>query len=264
MSMSESSPILSRPAEGIALIEFNRPGAANCLQPDDLFHLLGQLEQLEREGEARALVLAANGRHFSAGFDLRALLEGLQSDAPGAQGDKALESLADRLEATPLITIVALQGAVIGGATDLALACDLRIGTSDARMQMPAANFGLPLYAGALQRYVSRLGLDNAKRLVFLAETIDAAEMQRIGFLHEIVDNNSLLPRALALASIVAAMPAKPLAAMKHVLNASALANGTATAQRNALAAAFDPVSVAVRIAEFSQRRVNQAKQAGP
>lgn len=263
MSMSESSPILSRPAEGIALIEFNRPSAANCLRPDDLLHLLGQLGQLEHEGEARALVLAANGRHFSAGFDLRALLEGLQSDAPGAQGDKDLESLADRLEATPLITIVAVQGAVIGGATDLALACDLRLGTTDARMQMPAANFGLPLYAGALQRYVSRLGLDNAKRLVFLAETIDAAEMQRIGFLHEIVDSNSLRARALALASTLAAMPAKPLAAMKQVLNASALAQGTAVAHRDALAAALDPMAVVARINALRQSRMKHAKQAG-
>lgn len=264
MSKSESSPVLSRPANGVALIELNRPGAANRLQPDDLLHLLEQLDQLELEGEAKALVLAANGRHFCAGFDLQALLEGLQSDEPCAQGDKALESLADRLEVTPLITIVAVQGAVIGGATDLALACDLRLGTSDARMQMPAASFGLPLYAGALQRYVSRLGVDQAKRLVFLAETIDAAEMQRIGFLHEIVDDNSLRVRALALADIVAAMPAKPLAAMKQALNASALAQGTAVAQRDALAAAFDPVAVAARITALRQSRLKLAKQAGP
>ncbi|MBK6321664.1 MAG: enoyl-CoA hydratase/isomerase family protein [Burkholderiales bacterium] len=150
MSMSESPPVLSHPAKGVALIELNRPGAANRLQPDDLLQLLAMLDQLERQGDAKALVLAANGRHFSAGFDLRALLEGLQSDEPGALVDKALESVANRLDATPMITIVAVQGAVIGGATDLALACDLRLGTSDARMQMPAANFGLPLYAGAL------------------------------------------------------------------------------------------------------------------
>ncbi|MBK7281940.1 enoyl-CoA hydratase/isomerase family protein [Candidatus Aalborgicola defluviihabitans] len=263
MSMSESPPVLSHPAKGVALIELNRPGAANRLQPDDLLQLLAMLDQLERQGDAKALVLAANGRHFSAGFDLRALLEGLQSDEPGALVDKALESVANRLDATPMITIVAVQGAVIGGATDLALACDLRLGTSDARMQMPAANFGLPLYAGALQRYVSRLGVDQAKRLVFLAETIDAAEMQRIGFLHEIVDDNSLRARALALAETVAAMPAKPLAAMKQVLNASALAQGTAAAQRDALAAAFDPVAVAVRVTALWQRRPKQAKPAG-
>ncbi|MBK6321665.1 MAG: hypothetical protein IPF38_05435 [Burkholderiales bacterium] len=87
--------------------------------------------------------------------------------------------------------------------------------------------------------------------------------MQRIGFLHEIVDDNSLRARALALAETVAAMPAKPLAAMKQVLNASALAQGTAAAQRDALAAAFDPVAVAVRVTALWQRRLKQAKPAG-
>jgi enoyl-CoA hydratase/carnithine racemase len=153
--------------------------------------------------------------------------------------------------------VIAIQGAVMGGATDLALACDLRLGTATARMQMPAANFGLPLYAGALQRYVSRLGIDTAKRLVFLAETIDAAEMQRIGFLHELVGNDALRARALALASGVAALPAKPLAAMKQVLNAAALGQGTAAAQRDALAAAFDPQAMAARIQAARQRRSN-------
>lgn len=253
--MSESTPVPSRPAAGVAAIELNRPDAANRLQLDDLAALMTQLDQLERDDEVQALVLMSRGRHFCAGFDLRALLAGLQSGERDAQGDKAFEALADRLEATRLITIVAIQGAVVGGATDLALACDLRLGAPAARMQMPAANFGLPLYAGALQRYVSRLGLDHAKRLVFLAEKIDAAQMLRIGFLHEIVEEPALRPRALELARTVAALPARPLAAMKQVLNAAALGQGTAAAQRGALDAAFDGPAMAARIAALRPPR---------
>lgn len=257
--MSDSPPLLSYPAEGVALIELNRPDAANRLQPDDLAHLVAQIDQLETEGKARVLVLAAQGRHFCAGFDLRALLAGLQSGERAGQGDNAFEALADRLAATPMITVAAIQGVVIGGATDLALACDLRVGTPAARMQMPAATFGLPLYAGALQRYVSRLGIDHAKRLVFLAETLDAAEMLRIGFLHEIVEGDALRARVLALADTVASMPARPLAAMKQVLNAAALGQGTAPSQRDALAAAFDPVAMAARIAAVRNKNRTDA-----
>lgn len=253
--MNESPPLLSRAAEGVALIELNRPDAANRLQPDDLAVLVEHLDGLERDPDVHSVVLTANGPHFCAGFDLRALLAGLQSGERVAQGDNAFEALANRLEATRLITIAAIHGAVVGGATDLALACDLRLGTSAVRFQMPAANFGLPLYAGALQRYVSRLGIDHAKRLVFLAEKIGADELRRIGFLHEIVDEAALRPRALVLASTVAALPAKPLAAMKQVLNAAALGQGTAPAQRDALAAAFDPGAMAARIAALRQRR---------
>jgi enoyl-CoA hydratase len=252
--VNESAPSLSRPAAGVALIQLNRPQAANRLQPEDLGILVEHIDALERDADVHALVLAANGPHFCAGFDLRALLAGLKSGQRIPEGDNAFEAFADKLEATRLITIAAIQGAVVGGATDLALACDLRLGSPSARMQMPAANFGLPLYAGALQRYVSRLGINHAKRLVFLAERIDAAEMLRIGFLHEQVDEAALRTRALELASNVAALPAKPLAAMKQVLNAAALGQGTAAMQRETLAAAFDAGAMATRIAALRQR----------
>ena len=127
--MNESPPLLSRPAKGVALIELNRPDAANRLQPDDLATLLGHLDSLERDAEEHALVLTANGPHFCAGFDLRALLVGLQSGERVAQGDNAFEALADRLEATRLITIAAMHGAVVGGAPPQAQASDMRIGT---------------------------------------------------------------------------------------------------------------------------------------
>lgn len=247
--MTESTPLLSRPAPGIAMVELNRPAAANRLQPEDLAVLVAHLDALERDDDARVLVLAAKGPHFCAGFDLRALVAGLRSQAREDHGDNVFEAAAERLARTRLATIAAIQGAVVGGATDLALACDLRLGTPAARLQMPAARFGLPLYASALQRYVTRLGIDHAKRLVFLAEAIDAAEMQRIGFLGEVVAAAELRPRALALAAVVAAMPPKPLAAMKHVLDAAAVGLGTAAEQRARLEAAFDAELIAARVA---------------
>lgn len=253
--MSGTIPLLSRVDAGVALIELNRPEAANRLQPDDLLALMEQLDSLERDPQAHALVLAAQGPSFCGGFDLRALVEGLQSGAPENQGDKLFEAVAERFAATRLITVAAIQGPVVGGATDLALACDLRLGTRDATMLMPAARFGLPLYAGALQRYVSRLGVNAAKRLVFLAETLGADEMQRIGFLHELVEPQALRDRAVALAGRAAAMPPEPLAAMKQVLNASTLGQGTAPAQRAALAAAYQPAAIAARVAATLGRR---------
>jgi enoyl-CoA hydratase/carnithine racemase len=253
--LSGTIPLLRHVDPGVALIELNRPGAANRLQPDDLQALLAQLDSLERDPQAHALVLAAHGPSFCGGFDLRALVEGLQSGAPENQGDKLFEAVAERFATTRLITLAAIQGAVVGGATDLALACDLRLGTRDATMLMPAARFGLPLYASALQRYVSRLGVNVAKRLVFLAETIDADEMLRIGFLQELVEPAALRDRALALAARAAAMPAEPLAAMKQVLNASAMGEGTAPAQRAALAAAYEPAAIAARVAATFGRR---------
>jgi enoyl-CoA hydratase len=254
MNLPQSPPILSRPAAHVALIELNRPDAANRLQRDDLATLIAHLDACESDEQLHALVLAANGRHFSAGFDLRALLADLESGRRESRGDTAFEAVAERLASSRLITIAAINGPVHGGATDLALACDLRIGTDAAQLQMPAARFGLPLYASALQRYVNRLGLDTAKRLVFLAQKIDAHEMLRIGFLSEMVGAEELRAHALTLAGAITDMPPRPLAAMKQVLNAAALGRGTAAEQRAALAAAFDAKLIAERIAAMRPR----------
>ena len=256
---SDAPPSLERPLPHVALIELNRPEAANRLQPDDLASLLAHLDAVDADPHVRALVLASRGPHFCTGYDLRALVADLSTGDASARGESAFEAVAERLAAIRLVTVAAIQGAVMGGATDLALACDLRIGTAEAELQMPAARFGLPLYASALERYVTRLGLDQAKRLVLLAERIDAAEMRRIGFLHELVPAEGLRQRAFELAAAAAAMPPEPLAAMKQVLNAAAVGQGNAAAQRQALAAAYDPRRIAATIAALRDRRDDPA-----
>jgi enoyl-CoA hydratase len=255
--IEETSPVLTRPAPHVALIELNRPSAANRIQPEDLVTLESHLAECEADGDIHSLVLTGRGSHFSAGYDLRALAAtataGQRTQQP--EGDSAFERFSNRLESTRLIVMAAINGPVVGGSTDIALACDLRLGTERTYMFMPAARIGLPLYAGALQRYVTRLGLNQAKRLVFLAQKIGAAEMLQIGFLNELTAQDAIVTRALSLASEVAAMPAEPLAAMKQVLNASALGNGTSKEQRDALLAAFNGPRTARLIAASQSAR---------
>jgi enoyl-CoA hydratase len=256
----ETTPLLTRPAPHVAVIELNRPSAANRIQPEDLETLEKHLDECESDKDIHALVLTARGTHFSAGYDLRALSSTASSRESSRQpeGDSAFEHFANRLENTRLIVIAAINGPVVGGSTDIALACDLRLGVQSTYMFMPAARIGLPLYAGALQRYVTRLGLNQAKRLVFLAQKIGAEEMLAIGFLNAIESPDALLPKALAIATDVATMPAEPLAAMKQVLNASALGNGTAKEQRDALLSAFDGPRTARLIASAQSARRSQ------
>lgn len=252
----ESNPILTRPVDHIALIELNRSTNANRIQPDDLETLEELLTECEHDEQVHVLILTARGEYFSAGYDLRALATGAGVDQRESVGrDSAFEHFANRLENTRLITIAALNGPVLGGATDFALACDLRLGTESMYMQMPAARIGLPLYAGALQRYVSCLGLNHAKRLVFMAEKLPATEMLGIGFLNELLPADAVLTRALAMAKEIASMPAKPLAAMKQTLNAAALGEGSAPAQRAALLDAYDPALIAERIKAAQRQR---------
>ena len=76
---------------------------------------------------------------------------------------------------------------MFGGATDLALACDFRVGVHGMVLRMPAARIGLHYYPSGLRRYVSRLGVSAAKRLFLLAETLPADELLRIGYLDRCV-----------------------------------------------------------------------------
>ncbi len=95
------------------------------------------------------------------------------------------EALLDAIEHFALPTIAVLNGCVYGGATDLALCCDGRLGVTGTRMFMPAARFGLHHYPGGLRRYVSALGAAQAKS--FSPATRCGEEMLRVGFLTELV-----------------------------------------------------------------------------
>ena len=166
-----------------ATIRLNRPRHLNRLQPDDLNILLQLFDRIESDAALRVLVLTGTGRAFSAGYDLNSVAQRAASSVEQQSAGSAFEVVVNRLEQLGVPTICRLNGGVYGGATDLALACDFRIGTESCEMFMPAARLGLHYYPSGIARYASRLGVDNAKKLFLTAEKIDAAEMLRIGYL---------------------------------------------------------------------------------
>src|SRR5581483_1043432 len=170
-----------------ATIRLNRPQHLNRLQADDLDVLLHQFAEIEADPSIRVLVLTGIGRAFSAGYDLNSVAERAVSALEQDSAGSAFEAVVNRLEDIGIPTICRLNGGVYGGSTDLALACDFRIGADTIEMFMPAARLGLHYYKGGIARYVARLGLDNAKRLFLTAERIGAAEMLRIGYLTAMV-----------------------------------------------------------------------------
>lgn len=106
-----------------------------------------------------------------------------------------------------------------GGATDMALACDFRVGTTAAEMFMPAARLGLHFYQAGLERYVTRLGVDTAKRLFLTCERLDARDMKDCGFLTHLVEPDALGATVSGLTETLSAMAPLPLFGMKKHLN---------------------------------------------
>ncbi|MEA2835724.1 MAG: hypothetical protein QOD89_274 [Bradyrhizobium sp.] len=202
-----------------ATIRLNRPKHLNRLQPDDLEALLKLFDRLEADPLIRVLVLTGTGRAFSAGYDLGSIAERAASAGEQQSAGSAFEVVANRLEDLSMPTICRLNGGVYGGSTDLALACDFRIGVDTAEMFMPAARLGLHYYTGGIRRYVSRLGADNAKKLFLTAQKIEASEMLRIGYLTACVPAESLDEEVDRLAGVLAGNAPAAMRGMKRAIN---------------------------------------------
>jgi enoyl-CoA hydratase len=201
-----------------ATIRLNRPRHLNRLQPDDLDALLRLFDRIEADPAIRVLVLTGTGRAFSAGYDLGSIAERAASAQEQTAGS-AFETVVNRLEDLAVPTICRLNGGVYGGSTDLALACDFRIGLEACEMFMPAARLGLHYYKSGIKRYVSRLGVDNAKKLFLTAEKIGAPEMLRIGYLTALVPAEALDEEVNRLAATLAGNAPRAMAGMKRAIN---------------------------------------------
>jgi enoyl-CoA hydratase len=222
-AMSEAAATASTPLLEIngarATIRLNRPNHLNRLQPHDLDALLKLFDRIEADPAIRVLVLTGTGRAFSAGYDLGSIAERAASAPEQPTAGSAFEIVVNRLEDLAIPTICRLNGGVYGGSTDLALACDFRIGVDSGEMFMPAARLGLHYYKSGIVRYVSRLGVDNAKKLFLTAQKIDAPEMLRIGYLTAMVPADALDQEVDKLAAILAGNAPVAMRGMKRAIN---------------------------------------------
>ncbi|MDP1900996.1 MAG: enoyl-CoA hydratase/isomerase family protein [Rubrivivax sp.] len=251
MSGPEGAPVLSLDAPGRATLTLNRPRHRNRLHREDLFALQAHFSKLAAMPDLRVLVLTGAGRVFCAGFNLDELE---QADAASAD-PRLFEHMVDALEALPVPTIARLNGSVFGGATDLALACDFRVGVQGMALRMPAARLGLHYYPGGLQRYVARLGLSAAKRLFLLAESVPGDELLRIGYLDALAAPEALDGAVEALAASLLAGAPLALQGMKLSLNEIARGEIDLSRLREREARCAQSHDLREGLAAFSQRR---------
>jgi len=232
----------------LARITLRRPRLANRLELEDLQTLRSQLDEINRTREVRVLLLAAQGKHFCSGFNIHA--------APGVDAGALFEGLADDWEAARPVTVAAIHGGIYGGATDLALACDFRLGAEACEMFVPAARLGLHFYRGGMQRYVTRLGLSWAKRVLLAGETLNAETMLASGFLDQLASDASSLDAAVAaLLQDLLGMAPLALLGMKKHLNAIARHGLDESALRADLDRANASQDLAEGLAAWAEKR---------
>lgn len=210
-----SPPVLTI-ADGCATIRLNRPQHMNRLHREDLLALREHFDAIGRNGDVRALVLTGTGRVFCSGYHLGDLDA---SDSAASQDPHLFEQTVDALESLAVPTVARLNGSVYGGATDLALTCDFRIGVETMELRMPAARLGLHYYASGLRRYLTRLGIGPAKKLFMTAQAVGAEELLRIGYLDLCVPADRLDAKVLELVQNLLANAPLAVRGMKASLN---------------------------------------------
>lgn len=218
MQPEATTPVLT--IEGArATIRLNRPAVHNRIEPPDLLKLLEHFRAIDANPDIRVAVLTGTGKSFSSGYHLGDLASRPDAEVSAQEEGPSFEAVALALENLRVPVICRLNGGVYGGSTDFALCCDFRIGTDRCEMFMPAARIGIHYYPSGMQRYVSRLGLNAAKKLFLTAEKILAPEMLAIGYLTEMVAADQLDARVDALADRIASLAPLAVQGVKRSLN---------------------------------------------
>jgi enoyl-CoA hydratase len=243
------TPTLAIADDGTACITLARPAHLNRLHREDLLALRGHFARLRDDTSVRALVLTGSGRVFCAGFHL-----GQLGDAPGAD-PQLFEHTVDALEALPLPTVARLNGSIYGGATDLALACDFRVGVAGMELRMPAARLGLHYYGSGLRRAVSRLGVGAAKRLFLLGEAVPDTDLLAMGYLDRCVPVAELDAGVRAWTDALAAGAPLAVRGMKQSLDAIARGDAHTDTLRAREAACAASADLREGLAAFAERR---------
>jgi enoyl-CoA hydratase/carnithine racemase len=180
---------------------------------------------VEKDSRVRVILLEARGKVFSSGYDVNDLTN-IHSGPLGKSFVNPFGLLADQWADVSKLTVAKVQGGVYGGAIDLLLGCDFRLGSKEACMAMPALRFGFQYYASGLKRYVANLGLRNSRDIFFSGRTFTSKEMLDLNVLNSVYDTpNELDQAAAALAEDLASLA--PISAQATKIAFAQLAAGT-------------------------------------
>lgn len=248
ISTPDSPPLLERDGPR-ATLRLARPSEHNRMDPADLPVLMHHFDAVAADPAIRVLVVTGTGpKTFSSGYTLSAVT-GLADDAV------TFDAVVDRLESLPIPTIAAMNGSVYGGATDLALACDFRIGVTGMILLMPASRIGLHYYPSGMRRYVERLGLSTAKRLFLMGERVPAADLERWGYLDALAPPETLAATVDRWVAQLVAGQATVMRAMKRHTNDIARGRYDEAAVRRDYEASLASDDLREGIAAFTAKR---------
>ncbi|ROR32436.1 enoyl-CoA hydratase/isomerase family protein [Inmirania thermothiophila] len=208
--------------EGFATVTLNRPELHNAFDDELIARLAGIFRGLAENPRVRVVLLAAEGRSFSAGADLNWMrrMAGY-SEAENVEDAMGLARMLETLYRLPRPTIALVHGATFGGGVGLVACCDIALAAPEARFALTEVRLGI-LPAVISPYVVQAMGMRAARRYILTAERFDAEEARRLGLVHEVVPAEGLRARGLELARQLAGNGPEALAEAKALVDAVA------------------------------------------
>jgi enoyl-CoA hydratase/carnithine racemase len=213
---------LDHPAEHVARLTIDNPAKRNALDHEILDAFAATLPQLD----ARCLLVTAAGPVFSAGYDIGNLPRDEFADRAEALVAHPFHAAIEALDAYPFPSVAALNGHAIGGGLELALSCDLRVASEEAKLGMPPARLGLIYSHTGLRKFVDAIGAPRTRELFFTARNVSARTALQWGLVNEVVGPGEVEARGLAYAARIASLAPLSLSGNKRALRELLAAEG--------------------------------------
>jgi 3-hydroxypropionyl-coenzyme A dehydratase len=212
------SMITTSKDEGVCVVKINRPTKLNAMNIDVARELISTFQQLDKDDSVKVIVLTGEGdKAFSAGADIEYMSK-ISADESEIYA-KLGQEVTGTIENVSKPTIAAVNGFALGGGCEVAMSCDIRIASENARMGQPEVTIGIPPGWGGTQRLMRIVGVAKAKELVYTGKMIKADEAKEIGLVNNVVPLESLMDEVMSMAKTIASNATLAVRMSKTAIN---------------------------------------------
>ena len=190
--------------EGICTVTINRPEKLNAMNIDVAKEIITTFKDLDKDDNVKVIILTGEGdKAFSAGADIEYMSK--ISSEESERYAKLGQELTATVENVTKPTIAAVNGFALGGGCELAMSCDIRIASDNAKIGQPEVTIGIPPGWGGTQRLMRIVGIAKAKELVFTGKAVNANVAKEIGLVNHVYEQAVLMDESLKMAKTIAA-----------------------------------------------------------
>ena len=203
---------------GVCIVKINRPSKLNAMNVDVAKEIINTFKELDKDDSVRVIILTGEGdKAFSAGADIEYMSK-ISPDESEVYAKLGQEVTAT-IENVTKPTIAAVNGFALRGGCEVAMSCDIRIASDNAKLGQPEVTIGIPPGWGGTQRLMRIVGIAKAKELVFSGKMIKATEAKEIGLVNNVVSQESLMEEAMNMAKAIAANASLAVHMSKSAIN---------------------------------------------